>query len=234
MFNNKKAPFDKLEVRQAISSCIDRDTLVQIAIEGHGRPSDTVLPIGVLGYTDDYQKYPRDTAKAKELLAKAGFPNGFSTTIAVTGDLRTREAVLVQSNLAEIGITAEIKTMENSALMDAYAKGDYEMSISSWGNGTGDPEGTLYVTFYSGQQGAAGNRSWFSNPLVDAQLLKGRETVVDNERAAAYGEAARLIMAQAPWVPLYNKNFLVGTRADLKGIDEHPTGYDAYDMLHYE
>lgn len=234
MFNNKKAPFDKLEVRQAISHCIDRETLINIAIEGHGRSTDTVLPIGVLGHTEDYPRYPRDIAKAKELLAKAGFPNGFNTVISVTGDLRTREAVLVQANLAEIGINAEIKAMENSALMDAYAAGDYDISISRWGNGTADPEGSIFVVFYSGQQGVAGNRAWFDNPEADAFLLAGRDTLVESERAAAYASATRVIMSQAPWVPLYNLNFLVGTRAELKGIDEHPTGYDHYDMLHYE
>jgi peptide/nickel transport system substrate-binding protein len=202
MFNCKRPPFDNVLVRQAIAHVIDRETIIQIGVEGHGRSVETVLPIGVLGHTTDYQRYPRDPARGRELLARAGYPNGFNTVILVSGDLRTRKAVLVQANLAEIGIRAEIRTVEHAALMEAYGTGNYDISLSSWGNGTGDPEGSLYVVFYSAQQGVAGNRAWFEDPQVDYWLLRGRATLVESERAHAYSQATKLIMEQVPWVPL--------------------------------
>jgi len=233
MFNTKAPPFDNVLVRQAVAHAIDRETIIQIGVEGHGRSVETVLPPGVLGHTTEYRRFPRDLTQSRELLTRAGFPNGFSTEILVSGDLRTRKAVIVQANLAEVGIRADIRTVEHAALMEAYSTGNYYISLSAWGNGTGDPEGSLFPVFFSGMQGVGGNRAWFECPEVDYWLLRGRATLVENERAHAYAQATKLIMEQVPWVPLYNRIFLIGTHADLRGIDEHPTGYDAYDMLHF-
>lgn len=234
LLNVTKAPLDNQLVRQAIAHVVDRQAVVDVVLEGHGRATDTVLPMGVLGYTEDYPKYDLDVETAKDLLAQAGYPDGFDLTINVSSTQMEREATIIQANLAQIGINATVELMERNAILEAYANNSIQCSVESWGNGTGDPEGTLFVSFYSEQKGAGGNRTWYENAEVDTALLAGRETVDPDARAEAYGEATRLIMEDVPWVPLYNRSFVVGCRAGLMGIDEHPTGYDAYDMLHYE
>jgi len=148
--------------------------------------------------------------------------------------LREREAQLVQSFLGEIGITADIELMDYPSQTERWNKGQFEISVTRWGNGTADPEGSLFVVFHSGQHGAGGNRAFYTDAEVDRLLMEGRRVSDLDERGKIYSEVTKEIMKDLPWVPLYNMYFVVGTRADLKGVDMHPTGYDAYDMLHYE
>ena len=106
-------PLDNPLVRQAVAHAIDRDLMVQIKGPGVTRKSVSVVPEGYLGYTSDITKYPPDPAKAKALLAEAGFPNGVTLkTIHTTlsGMLSTMEAV--QATLKKSGINLEITTVE--------------------------------------------------------------------------------------------------------------------------
>ena len=113
--NMTMPPLDNPLVRQAVAHAIDRDLMVQFKGPGVTRKSVSVVPEGYLGYTSDITKYPHDPAKAKALLAEAGFPNGVTLkTIHTTlsGMLSTMEAV--QATLKKSGINLEITTVEHA------------------------------------------------------------------------------------------------------------------------
>ena len=106
--NTTKEKFADVRVRQAINYALDKQTFVDTIIEGRGSVANSYINSMIPGWTDEVEAYPYDPAKAKELLAEAGYPNGFECKIYVNGDVRTRSAQIIQAQLAEVGITVDI------------------------------------------------------------------------------------------------------------------------------
>lgn len=231
--NQKVAPFDNQLVRQAINYAIDRDALNTVATDGYGEVTDSVMNKQINGYTSDVTHYEYNVEKAKELLAEAGYPNGFSTSIVVGTSARSVEAQVIQGNLQEIGIDLEIVQMESSTLLEQINNGDYEMFIMNYNNTTGDPDTSLYMLFNSQVPASSGNRSFTNIPEVD-ELLEGARVETENDkRMELYAQVQQILTEQAVWVPLYCVPSMVGTRSGLEGYTPHPLGNDVFDQLHY-
>jgi len=221
-FNLNKTPFENQKVRQAISHVIDKQSILEVAEVGRGGIAHTVIGPKVLGFNPDVPQYDFNVEKAKQLLTEAGYPDGFSTTLWASGDVRERMAQVIQNNLAQIGIDASIQLLEWGAYLDRAAKGEHDMFLLGWTNLTADGDGGMYPLFHSSKLGPGGNRSFYSNPEVDALLEEGRVTVDPEIRPESYKKAQLIIMEDAPWVPLYYQTVNLGARADLKGVELHP------------
>ncbi len=230
--NTTKAPFDNTLVRQAISYAIDKDAINTVANNGRCKVANTVVGPSTLGYNGDLKLYPYSPEKAKALLAEAGFPNGFSTTIWASGDVRNRIAQIVQSNLAEIGVKVDIELLETSAYLERTGAGEHSMCVLAW-EANGDGDLAMYPQFHSSKHGAAGNRSFYTNADVDKMLDEARVTVDLEKRSQLYKEAQAVVMGDAPWVPLYFPTMDIATQADLKGLEMHPTGSINSYRLHF-
>lgn len=231
--HNGKAPFDNKLVRQAISYAIDKESVNIVATDGRGMIANTVTGPTVLGYNKDINLYEYNPEKAKELLAQAGYPNGFTTTLWSSGDVRNRSAEVIQANLADVGITAEIELLEWGAYLEKTAAGEHDMHLLGWSNLTGDGDGGLYPNFHSQSVGASGNRCFFINDEVDKLLEGGRVETDFAKRPQYYYDAQTIIMEEAAMVPLYYQPTEVGARADLQGVELHPGSLHRFHMLHY-
>lgn len=232
--NQKTAPFNNQLVRQAINYAIDRDSLNTVATAGYGEVTDSVMNKQIKGYTDDVTHYDYNTEKAKELLAQAGYPDGFETSILVSGDTRNTEAQLIQANLADVGIKVSITSEESTTLLDQINNGDYEMFIMSYNNTTGDPDTSLYMLFDSQIPASSGNRSFTNIPEVDKMLEQARVETDNDTRLKIYGDIQKTLTEQAVWVPLYCIPNMVGIQSDLTGYTPHPLGNDVFDQLCYQ
>ena len=102
--NTQKEKFSDKRVRQAINYALDKQAFVDTIIEGRGLVANSYINAAIPGWTDEVEAYPYDPEKAKELLAEAGYPDGFECSIFVNGDLRTRSAQILQAQLADVGI----------------------------------------------------------------------------------------------------------------------------------
>lgn len=133
-FNVKKKPFDDVRVRQAFSYAIEKDSIIKGVYNGVGSKAISALSPKMIGFNSNLAEYTYNINKAKELLAEAGFPNGFKTSI-VTDDRKERInlAEVVQSQLKGIGIDLEIKVMEYGAYLDITGKGEHNLFIGGWG-----------------------------------------------------------------------------------------------------
>lgn len=231
--NQKVSPFDNVLVRQAINYAIDREALNLVATAGYGEVTDSVMNNQIMGWTDDVAHYEYNPEKAKELLAEAGYPDGFSTSILVGTNARSTEAQLIQGNLSEIGITLDITTMESATMLEQINNGDYEMFIMSYNNTTGDPDTSLYMLFNSAVPASSGNRAFVNIPEVDEMLEAARLEIDSDARMEIYGNVQKTLTEEAVWVPLYNVPSLVGTQKSLEGYVPHPLGNDVFDQLHY-
>lgn len=231
--NTKREPFSDERVRQAISYALDKQAFVDTILEGYGEVANSVMNRQLFGWNEELEPYPYDVEKAKALLKEAGYPNGFSCSIYVSGDVRNRSAQLVQAQLAEVGIQAEIFLYEWGAFLDAVNAGEHDLVISGLGNSTVDPDNNVQY-FLSSNQGAGGNRAFLSDPEADEMILAASRELDDEKRAEIYKELQVKLKDLAPWVPLYYSQNIVARRADLKGLELHKGGTYYLGNLHYE
>ncbi|MBE6067977.1 MAG: glutathione ABC transporter substrate-binding protein [Clostridium lundense] len=225
-FNNQKKPFNNIKVRQAISYALNTKSIVESAWRGVGKVA--VGPIGPnVRYSDkSLQAHEYNVQKAKELLKEAGYEKGFKTSIW-TNEKKERVdmATIMQSQLKEVGIEAEIKILEWGAYLDGLSKGEHDMFIIGWTCQTPDPDLAVYAPLHSSKAGTGGNYSYFKNAKVDELIMKGRVMKDSPEREAVYKEIQKEVKAQAPWVFLSNGEQVVGTSKNVKGFVASPFGY---------
>jgi peptide/nickel transport system substrate-binding protein len=131
--NNKKPPFDKLEVRQAISYALDRKAIIDGASAGLGLPIGSHMSPANKYYVDLTGRYPHDAAKAKELLKEAGLENGFKATLKLPPTTYARlGGEIIASQLRDVGINLEIIPVEWAQWLDqVFTKKDYDLTIVS-------------------------------------------------------------------------------------------------------
>ncbi|WP_372838074.1 ABC transporter substrate-binding protein [Phaeovulum sp.] len=225
--NVKMPPFDNLAVRQAVNMSINKDRIVQI-INGRAVPATQPLPPSMPGYTQDYAGYAFDPEAAKKMLADAGFPNGFETELFVMNtDPNPRIAQAIQQDLSNVGIKASLKSLAQANVIAAGGEEDQAPMI--WSGGMAwiadfpDPS-----NFYGPILGCAGavqggwNWSWYCNPTLDDEAAKA-DSITDpakvDERMAMWSDIYMKVMADAPWVPVFNEQRYTMKSARMGGAD---------------
>ena len=221
-FNMKKAPYDNPKVREAISYAIDQKPIIDTVFLGAGEPANSIIGPNVWGYYD-VEKYTQDIEKAKALLAEAGYPNGFKAKIWVNDNpVRRDTAVILQDQLKQIGIDLAIETVEWGAFLDGTARGDHEMFLLGWGTVTRDPDYGMYELISTATMGAAGNRSFYSNPTVDKLLEEGRTELDPEKRKAIYKEIQEIIRKDIPMYMIIYPLQNVVTQKNIKNFKLDP------------
>ncbi len=177
--NNQKPPFDRLEVRQALQYAIDRDLCIDLVAEGFAKPLYTHLPPEDYFYRDFSKRYPYDPNTAKELLKKAGYPNGCPFTIQIAQlypfHIRTGEVIIQMLN--EAGFKADLQIVEWSKwLSDVYGVREYEATVIGH-VGESDP----YLLLYRFYQNSNRNYMNVFIPEID-RLLDASLAVSDPEK----------------------------------------------------
>jgi len=229
-FNCLKEPFQDKRVRQAINYAVNKEAILKHILGGVGRVSDAPLSPGIFGYTP-IKTYEYNVEKAKALLAEAGFPKGFETTLhPAVGRyyMDVNVATAVAADLLKVGIKAEIKMMEWGTYLPSILREkdvvEHKIYMLGWGCVTGDADYGLYTLFHSGEWPKKGmNASFFKNEKLDQLLDAARSTANPEERKRLYKEAMTIIMDEAPWLFLHSEMQMVGARANVKGLLVHPT-----------
>jgi len=234
-FNNQRAPFDDIRVRQAIAYAIDIPTIVDVAWAGLGRVGTAPIPSSVRGALE-FPIIPQNIERARELMAEAGYADGFSTNIWVNegNAMRADAAVMIQAQLRALNIETQINIYEWGILLPATAAGEHDMSLMGWTTVTGDPDYGLFPVYHSDNWGEAGNRNFYGNPRVDELLDLGRTTTDDALRMQYYREAQELIMADLPLIPLWESVELHATRDNIGGFRVSPTGILSLWSVYFE
>ncbi|WP_350343473.1 glutathione ABC transporter substrate-binding protein [Proteinivorax tanatarense] len=234
-FNCEKEPFDDVRVRQAINYAIDVESIIDAVMEGSGEVATGPIGPEVWAANMDLDPYGYDVEKAKELLADAGYEDGFSTTLWTNDNqLRQDIATIVEEQLLEVGIEIDIEVLEFGAYLEATADGEHDMFILGWVTVTGDPDYGLYSLFHSEEFGEAGNRTFYANDRVDELLDKARRSAEPDVREAAYMEAQEIIRDEAPWLFLNTGEDRTGLRSDIRGFVNHPAGHHALWTVYVE
>lgn len=203
-------------VRQAINYAVDLDAIIKNVLEGQGIRNATTLTAKHFGNDPEMKPFPHDVAKAKKLLAEAGYPNGISLVLHSPNgrypkDKEVAEAVAGQ--LTQAGIRTELKVYEWTTYMNkiAYAHGGGPMWLIGWGNPTWDADDTYTPMFRSGQVLA---NYW--NPEFNALVDEAQSTMDPKKREQLYFKVAKIWMEDPPAISLYQQidNYGVNRRLD--------------------
>lgn len=225
-FNFQKEPFDNPLVRQAINHAIDVDLIAETVYTGQAVRANSPISSRVFGANTELEPYEYNQELSKELLAEAGYPDGFSTTLWTNDNpLRVQIAEIVQAELLNVGINLEVEVVEWGTYLDETAAGLHDMFILGWVSVTGDADYGLYALFHSSQFGDPGNRTFYANDRVDELLDAGRRAVDPAEREAIYFEAQEIIREDAPWLFLIVTTEEHGVHNDVTGFVPHPAGH---------
>lgn len=227
--NAEKAPFNDVRVRQAINYAIDKDAVVLVALNGYGEAASSIIPSTIFGHMPGPYSY--DVKKAKDLLKAAKYDSKQVIKLWASGDTRKKIAEVVQSNLNDVGIKAEIEMFEWGAYLQATNSGTQGIFLLGWGSNP-DPDSMLTPLFSKGSIGAQ-NRSRYVNEKVEKYLADGRIELNVAKRKQIYNDMSDVIMQDATWVPLYTGNNIVGANAKLMGVELSPQGLWNLEKLHY-
>ncbi len=183
--NNKKAPFDKLEVRQAVASAIDRNAVNAGAVNGLGLPIGSHVSPNNPDYVDLVNTYPHDVAKAKEYLAAAGLPDGFKATIKLPPVAYARQGgEVIAAELRNVGINLEIIPVEWADwLKSVYTDKDYDFSIVSHTEAN-DIDIYARPNYYIGYDNADFNK-WAADLQIATDPAKRKELFAEMQKKLA-------------------------------------------------
>lgn len=222
--NRAKPPFDKLEVRQAIAMAINKADLVKALYPPTASVAKGFIPPGIFGYSKDQEDWPYDPAKAKDLLAKAGFPNGFETKLWVMPVSRgyypdpKKVGEVIQSDLSKIGIKAEFVTYDWGVYLDKIAAGEGDLFLLGWMADYPDATNFLDVFFGSGADKSFGP----TFPEIVDTLNKGAAEADLVARQKIYDQANKLIHDLVPAVPIVHNSSAVAMKKTVKGFLPSP------------
>lgn len=214
--NCSKAPFDNKALREAVAYCINRDDIIQVQYMGQAIPCFTCIGPSALGYTDDVEKHERDIEKAKEKLAEAGMPNGFSFTISTTSTDRARACEVIQAACKEAGIQVNIEILEKAAYNDKIGKGAHEAAYAGW-IANAEPDNTYRPLFSSATIAKGGsNSACFKSDEIDQLLAEGASATDDAVKLEKYQEIAKVVSRECAVVPVCSEK---GQIAKTKNVD---------------
>ncbi|MCX7623015.1 MAG: ABC transporter substrate-binding protein [Thermomicrobium sp.] len=233
VFNCRKEPFNIKEVRQAVNHAINKEAIVNELLKGTGVLAKGPLPPVVWGYTEDVKQYEYDPQKAKDLLARAGYANGFKVTFWVpesgSGMQQPKAmATAIQADLRAVGIEAEIQTFEWGTYLDKVLGNPDELPElfeMSWIGDNGDPDNFLFVLLSGDAWPPNGfNMGYYKNEQVD-ELLRQAQRISDRaERERLYQQALKLLVEDAPWAWIDHETQIVAMKKFIQGFKLHPTG----------
>jgi len=207
-------PLENVKVRRAITHAIDRERIIKHILEGNAYPLSGLLSPQVFGYDPGAKAFSYDPQKAKQLLNEAGFINGFEIEYySPTGRYpKDREvALVIVEQLSKVGIKAILKTPEWSIFNTDYKNGKYPMYLT--GRGSLIDADTLFHQYF--RTGTTKRVLGYSNPKLDEILDLEQQTFDVKKREKLLNEAHRIILEDAPAIPLWNSMDVYAHRADI-------------------
>ncbi len=204
-FNTEKKPFDDVRVRRALSIAVDKKAILDAVFIGSGVAATNPIPPTIWSYNADVKDYPYNTAQAKQLLADAGFPNGFEMDLWAMPVQRPynpnarRMAELIQADLAKINVKANIVTFEWGEYLKRTTAGEHQTVLLGWTGDNGDPDNFLHTLLGCDAAKNGANRArWCYKPFDDL-VVAAKRTPDVAKRTELYAKAQEVFKEQAPW-----------------------------------
>lgn len=221
--NNKRAPISSPEMRRTISYATDYTGLIKSIMKSQAKQMRGAIPEGMWGFDASAMQYQFDMNKAKAELAKANPARKKLSFLYSERDPNWEPIGLaLQANLASLGLEVKMERMANATMRDRIGKGDYDISIGNWSPDFADPYMFMNYWFDSEKQGLPGNRSFYTNAEVDKLVRQAASISDQKQRTKLYQQAQKIVVAEAPYVFLFQKNYQVAMRDSISGYVFNP------------
>jgi len=221
----RNLPFVDQKVRQALQHGINRSEIANRLLGGMVIPADVHLAPGYFGQTSNVQKYEYDPEKCRQLLAEAGFTDGFSTTLYFMSTPQTLEmATLIQAQLKDAGVEVELNPLETSAYVQANRAREPPMVILSI-SARPDPDTILTTLFHSD--------GYLNIPFydgIDSLLEEARVELNEERRELLYNQICQKLAIDCPHIPLYYSRANIAMNNKVMNYTVHT--FDSYGPLH--
>ena len=229
-----KNPMNDLRVRQALNYATDKDALIQVVSYGTGTPQQSFMPMSTPLSWGNGPLYPYDLAKAKALLAQAGYPNGFEITcmaLAGSADDAAKLSAL-QQMWAQVGVKLKVEQLEAATRLARYNSADFQMRTSLWTNDINDPaEITSIIAYYPTRQAA---RTGWEDKRIGELFEQSQVEIDPAKRAAEYKEIQQRYDAGAPIVFTMEVPYPVAMLKKVKDFVQIPLGNNLFAATHLE
>ena len=224
-------PLDDVRVRRAINYAINKQAIVDGLYGGTAVVAKNPIPPTIWGYNDAVQDVPYDPDAAKALLKEA-FPNGFPRALSLYVMPNPRDyfpspqniGLAIQSDLAKVGITANIRTVEWGTYLEQVKQGDHDLGMLGWIADYGDPDNFLY--FLLSKENAtppAGNIAFYRSDELTNLLVQAQQEADQAKRADLYKQAQVIVRRDLPWVTIAHANKIMVTTTKVENFILHPT-----------
>jgi dipeptide transport system substrate-binding protein len=237
-FNNQKKPFTDKRVRIALNKAIDKKAILEAVYQGAGEPAKNLIPPTLWSYNNQITDFPYDPDQAKKLLAEAGLANGFDTDLWAMPVQRPynpdakRIAELMQSDLAKVGVKANIVSYEWGEYRKRLQQGDHQMAEYGWTGDNGDPDNffTPLASCAAARPGGGSASKWCDQKFDE--LIKKAATISDQaERAKLYEQAQVVMHEEAPFYLIAHSVVFMPMRKEVLGYKMSPFGRHQFDEV---
>ncbi|MGD8189000.1 ABC transporter substrate-binding protein [Brevibacillus ginsengisoli] len=235
-FNNEKKPFDNPKVREALGHAINKPALIQAFYGGLAQPATNMLAPKVWGYNDSITDRDYNLDKAKQLLAEAGYPNGFEVEFMAMPVSRPympsaqKTAEAIQQDFNKIGVKTKIITFEWATYLSKLKKGESQMFLIGWTGDNGDPDNFL-ATLLDKNTIGSNNYTRYASEDVHKLLMAAQTETDQAKRTELYKKAQELIFKDAPAIPLVHSNQAIAASKKVSGFVPSPTGTESMDVV---
>ncbi|WP_456279505.1 ABC transporter substrate-binding protein [Bacillus sp. AK128] len=216
--NNKTGPFSNKALRQALDLVIDRDAIIKVALRDTAIAAAGAIPPGTWAYSDSIKPTERNVEKAKEIMAEAGYPDGFEFTLKLSPKpVEEQISQMIQSMAAEAGITVNLEIVEFGAMLDDMDNFQFDAIRLGW-SGRTDPDGNIFALFHT-----TGSINYgYSNPEMDALLEQARVETDQAARKEIYKQAEELGKEEVPFIFIYHELDYKAYKNNLEGFRHIP------------
>lgn len=225
LINHANPPLDDVRVRQALAQAIDVDAIIETVTFGHGTPANSYIPAGGMYYNPDNMIWSHDQEKAAALLEEAGAEDLELDMVVQAGDANYEQvAVLVQDQLAKIGVGVTITKQEAGQSWDTIVEGTYDLSTNYWTNDVIDPDQKTGFVLYGADPDVLSYYTRYNNPDVNELVGKARIETDEETRKGFYHELQKIAQEEVNWLGLYYSPFRNASRSYVTNFFQNPMG----------
>ena len=236
-FNVEKKPFDSKLVRQALNMAVNKEAILKAVYQGQGQVAKNPIPPILWSYNNGVKDYAYDPAKAKELLAQAGYPNGFDVELWYLPVTRPynpdgkRMAELVQADWEKIGVRTKLTTYEWAEYRKRSKGGEHHAMMFGWSGDNGDPDNFFVPLLGCEAVKGGGNVARWCNRQFEDLVIKAAQTPKQADRAKLYEQAQTIFKEEAPWITVAHSVRFDPIRKDVKGYKMDATAHHYFDKV---
>jgi dipeptide transport system substrate-binding protein len=236
-FNVEKKPFDNKLVRQALNYATNKAAILKAVYQGNGQVAKNPIPPILWGYNDAVQDYAYDPAKARQLLAQAGYASGFEVDLWYLPVTRPynpdgkRMAELIQADWEKVGVRAKLVTYEWAEYRKRSKSGEQTVMMFGWSGDNGDPDNFFVPLLGCEAVKGGGNVSrWCNKPFEDL-IIKAAQTPRQADRAKLYEAAQVIVKEEAPWITIAHSVRFDALRREVRGYRMDATAHHYFNNV---